>query len=132
MPRINSRRKGNQAERDVIKILRQYFPGPWERKPMGIPGPDIQPPDDFPYAIEVKNHKSLRFKHLYEPTKLLLSFIKQAMDQAKDLKRDALLVIKIEGIWMCCQGFEYRHFAYPSWSVLTDWCDDRTRPQENG
>lgn len=117
---VNSRRKGNQAERDVINILRPHFPGKWERKSMGIPGPDILPPDNFPYAIEVKNVKTVRLKHLFQPTKELEKYWRQAVDQAEDLNKKPLLVAKIEGIWF---AFEPIADEY-TWAPLTVWCED--------
>lgn len=116
---VNSRRKGNTAEREVVTILRSHFPGKWERKSMGIPGPDILPPDGFPYAIEVKNVKTVRLKHLFQPTLQLRGFWKQAVRQANDLNTEPLLIAKIEGIWF---AFESTSEGGYQWSELRPWC----------
>jgi hypothetical protein len=116
--RVNSRRKGNQAERDVIKILKKYFGGHWERKSMGIPGPDILAPEDFPFVIEVKNDKTVKAIHLLAKpdNQKLMRYWTQAVGQAQNTGKTALLVIKVEGHW----------FASTTWRdflPLNQWCE---------
>jgi Holliday junction resolvase len=122
---VNSRAKGNQAERDVIKIFKKHFGGHWERKPMGIPGPDILAPDNFNYNVEVKNDKSIKLKHLYKPCERLKAYWQQAIDQSTKDKLP-LLCIKIEGLWFAWSGFSVAEFpSYWEWQLLDRWCADR-------
>lgn len=114
---VNSRRKGNRGEREALNILKSHFGGHWERKPLGIPGPDLLAPDDFPYAVEVKNEKAIRAIHLIgTPTKKLHDFWKQADAQADALDKLPLLVCKVESVWFACS-------EWGQWQLLTDWCE---------
>ena len=115
MKKINSRRKGNNAERDVIKILKAHFPGLWERKPMGIPGPDILAPPDFPYAIEVKHDKRIKAIHLFKGHHALRKFYGQAFKQAYKLDKKPLLIVKVEG-WF------FASTEPAEWTPLHAWC----------
>lgn len=116
---INSRAKGNRAERTVLKILKKHFGGePWERKSMGIPGPDLLTPDNFPYAVEIKDDKSVRLKHFWKPNKQLKDFWEQAESQANGLGLEPLLIAKVEGIWFCwIQGYRFDYAM-----EIEEWC----------
>lgn len=127
----NSRRKGNDAERAVATIMRTCFGGNWERKSMGITGPDILPPDWFPYVIEVKHDKAIKLKHLFQPTKLLLSYYEQAKSHAKSTDKIPLLCIKIEGMWLTVIPLTTRLPAIDDWALLTDWCEREKQLMEN-
>lgn len=95
---INSKAKGNSAERVVCKLFRDALGGKWERRSMGIPGCDIVAPESFQYALEVKHDKTLRCYHFWYPTDKLVSFWDQAKAQTPLGKRP-LLVMKVEGKW---------------------------------
>ena len=96
---VNSRAKGNDGERAVCKILSQWWGGHWERRSMGVPGPDLVTPDDFPWAVEVKNHKTIHPGHFWYPTKMLQDWWWQASRQATQCDRLPLLVVKALGDW---------------------------------
>jgi Holliday junction resolvase len=121
---VNSRAKGNRAEREVIKTLKKYFPGRFERRTMGLAGADIVAPGDFKWAIEVKHDKSVRLKHIWKPTLKLMDFWLQARTQAAIAKKTPLLIAKIEGIWLCWEeipnSFDFAHWVHE----FEDWCKD--------
>jgi Holliday junction resolvase len=110
---INSRRKGNNAEREVCKILSKHFGGKFERRSMGIAGSDIVAPDDFPYAVEVKHHKTVRAIHLFKGHNQLRKWWKQTEAQASGKR--PLLIVKVEGSWFCTTWGQ-------GWDLLNDWC----------
>ena len=97
---VNSRRKGNEAERSIVKMFRNHYGGHWERRSMGVPGADIIAPDSFAYAIEVKNVANLKLLHLFKGSKVLDDFWAQAVQQAKAAEKAPLLMVKIEGLWV--------------------------------
>lgn len=116
---INSRAKGNRAEREVLKILKAKYGGePWERKSMGIPGPDLLTPDDFPYAVEIKHDKRVRCKHLFSGHSVLEGFWKQAVTQASALGKKPLLIVKAEGIWFASNDTGW---GQGDWKTLKHW-----------
>ena len=118
---VNGRQKGNKAERDVIAVLRKHFGGePWQRRSMGVDGYDIITPDWFRWAIEVKDRKSVKLKHLWKPTKELRSFWQQAVDQSLTERKKPLLVIKIEGLWF---AIDSPYFG-SSVELFEDWCEE--------
>ena len=125
---INSRRKGNSAERAVCKILSHYFGGKFERRSMGIPGSDIVCPDNFPYAVEVKHDKRVKGIHLFKGHHSLRGFWKQAIKQGLAVSKDALLIVKVEGLFFVtaersgdgCQS---------EWILLERWCDQQVYRQ---
>jgi hypothetical protein len=113
---VNSRQKGNQAERDVCKIFRKYFTGTFERKPMGIPGPDILCPPHWIFAVEVKNDKKIKAIHLLcKPLQLLDDYWKQADAQADALDKSPLLIAKVESFWFATENRTV-------WIPLELWC----------
>ena len=119
---VNSRAKGNTAERYVVNVLSKYFDGDFERRSMGYEGSDIICPENFLWAPEVKNKKTIKLKHLWKPTKELISFWEQAVFQAKILNKLALLCIKIEGLWFAFSHEEAPlNFALHAW-LLEEWC----------
>jgi hypothetical protein len=118
---VNSRKKGNAAERYVCKTLSKYFNGKFERRSMGYNGCDIICPDDFQWAPEVKDNKQITLKHLFAPTKLLKDFWQQALFQAKKNNKVPLLVVKIEGMWFCwMKGEPLEH----QWHEFDEWCEN--------
>jgi hypothetical protein len=110
---INSRRKGNNAERQVCKILSRHFQGKFERRSMGIAGCDIIAPDDFPYAVEVKHHKTVRAIHLLVGHFMLDKWWQQACEQANN--KTPLLVVKCERRWFCMDRAS-------GWVLFEEWC----------
>jgi hypothetical protein len=117
---VNSRLKGNKAERDVIKILSKYFPGKFERRSLGIAGSDIVCPDSFRYAPEVKHRKTVKALHLLiGKNKMLNDWWKQADHQAKVAEKHTLLIVKCEGKWFCT---EFCPAQVGHWMLLEDWC----------
>lgn len=118
---VNSRLKGNKAERDVIKILSKYFPGKFERRSMGIAGSDIICPDSFRYAPEVKHHKTVKAIHLLiGKNKKLNDWWEQADYQAsQQMGKSTLLIVKCEGKWFCT---EFSPAEVGHWALLEDWC----------
>lgn len=116
----NSRAKGNRGEREVLKILKSHFGGePWERKSMGIPGPDLLTPNEFPYAVEVKFNKSIKLIHFFKENKQLKDWWKQTQEQAFALNKTPLLIVKVEGIWFAIS----REFLSTTfWKTLESWC----------
>jgi hypothetical protein len=115
---INSRRKGNNAEREVCKILSKHFPGKFERRSMGIAGSDIVCPDDFPYAVEVKHDKRISAIHLFKGHNVLRKWWEQACKQTPEGKRPILLA-KVEGCWFVYYGME--------WHLLQLWLEAEVR-----
>jgi len=109
-----SRRKGVAAEQHIVKVFRNAFGGEWSRKKIGTPGPDIETPKDFPFAIEVKNDASVKMIHLYRPTALLRKYWDQASAQADALDLAPLLVCKIESHWFASTNWD-------EWRLLEDW-----------
>lgn len=96
---VNSRRKGNRAEREVKNQLRAWWGGDWKRQTMGIPGSDLVPPPDFPFSVEIKHWKRTKHKHLFNPTAEVLGFWEQAVTQAVIEAKKPMLIIKVEGTW---------------------------------
>lgn len=95
-----SRNKGAQGERDVLKLFKEWWGGqPWRRSGVGFEGKDLICPEDFPFSIEVKNHKNARCKWFWTPTEQLLSWWGQAVEQAIADERKPLLVLKVESMW---------------------------------
>lgn len=98
---VNSRRKGSQSERDVFRIFSAWWGDRFCRRSLGQKGSDGHTPADFPFSVEVKNHKTVKVRHLFNPTKDILDFWRQTLEQAEEEKKLPLLVIKIEGKWFC-------------------------------
>lgn len=87
---------------------------------MGIGGSDIVAPDKFPFSVEVKHHKTVKAIHLLlGKNKMLNDWWKQAEQQAKDVGRQPLLVVKCEGKWMAT---EFSPAEVGHWNLLEDWC----------
>jgi Holliday junction resolvase len=127
---VNSRAKGNRAEREVIKTLKRHFVGPFERRTMGLPGPDVVAPDEFHWAIEVKDDKTVRLKHIWKPTQKLIEFWEQATQQARVIRKNPLLVVKIEGLWFAWNVVHFDNangydFHSTKW-LFENWCEDHT------
>lgn len=124
---VNSRAKGNEAERAVVKILSRYFPGKFERRSMGIAGCDIVCPEDFLWAPEVKNNKMVRLKHFWKPTLQLTTFWVQTKTQAAALGKLPLLIVKAEGLWFCWDNIPNSYdFAHNVW-LFEDWCENHAK-----
>lgn len=68
---------------------------------MGYEGDDIITPDNFPFAIEVKDDEKLVTRHFFHPTKFFLDCWRQAKVQAFDKGKAPLLVANVESKWYC-------------------------------
>ena len=117
MAGIKSRRKGVTGEQQVVKILREALGGEWSRKKIGVPGPDIETPKWFEYAIEVKNEASVHAIHIFKGSAKLELFWEQASAQADALDLFPLLICKMDGVWLCSR-------MYGHWSTLEVWIAD--------
>ena len=96
---VNSRLKGNRGERKVIEFFRNWWGGNWERRSMGYEGSDLIVPDNFPFAVEVKDNEQLLARHFFHPTKLFKDMWQQAKIQAFDQGKAPLLVVNVEKKW---------------------------------
>lgn len=97
---VNSGKKGNASTRLIGAILGEWWRGKkFERRKDYYQGSDLIVPDDFPFAVEVKDWKELRIKHFFNPTALLKSFWEQARNQAEKEGKRPLLICKSEGTW---------------------------------
>jgi len=102
MAKINTRRKGNTAEREICKRLSKYFPGKFERRSMGIKGCDVICSDEqFPYAVEVKHQISVKAIHLFIGNQSTKKWWSQTVNQAMRVGKQPLLVAKVERYWFC-------------------------------
>lgn len=114
---LSSLRKGQAAERAVMHMFQDKFGGHWERRPLGIPGPDIFSPSWFPYSIEVKCIKEIKVAHLFgreKPTAMLRDCWNQAVGEAKILEKAPLLVIKSQRQWFITEDLK-------EWMKLKEW-----------
>lgn len=107
---INSRRKGYRAQWEIMRQLRSWWGGHWEGRSAGIPGSDLITPEDFPYCVEVKNEASIKIRHFFKPSALLIAHWKQAVNQTKPTvdttrPKGAMLVTKAESIWFVLRSF---------------------------
>lgn len=127
-----SKEKGKKGEREVVAILKQHFPGLFKRNTIGTANSDLIVPENFPYSVEVKNSKALRFQHLLFPTKELLEWWQQTEKQAKDEGKLPLLVVKVERVGWWCVDRPPKHWkgvrldAYmsgPGWLAFESWCE---------
>lgn len=119
--------KGKYGERIVKRKFRDFFGGHWERRPLGIPGPDIFAPEWFPYAIEVKNDARVISRWILirkRPTAVLRDFWMQASESAQMLNRKPLLVCNVEGTWFVSDDVPGHQ-----WMKLDDWF--RVQPAYN-
>lgn len=91
---------------------------------MGLPGPDVVAPDDFSWAIEIKDAKTIRLKHIWKPNKKLQDFWSQAKLQAQQAKKTPLLVVKIEGIWFCWEEVPADIYFHDHKQLFEDWCEN--------
>lgn len=120
---INARQKGSQAERDVIKLLSLHFPGKFERRSLGIKGADVICSDEaFPFAVEVKNQKSVRALHLLIGNHQLDNWWQQAKEQAGRVNKRPLLVAKVERHWFVTED-------NIGWSKFEYWCQLESKNQ---
>lgn len=103
---INSRAKGNRAMTYVVKSFQSWWGGVWQRRGGGFSGDDLIPPDGFPFSVEVKDVATVKVRHFLEPTRELLGYWRQAMDQSIAVGKQPLLVLKAERSW-----FVVRHLS---------------------
>jgi Holliday junction resolvase len=103
----NSKRKGANFERKVVKILEERFDHPFSRTPgsgafatthktvQDMSG-DIIVPAGFRFCIEAKcgyDHE-LHLTKLFDPRSRLYDFIRQVVRDSKKMKKDWMLIWK--------------------------------------
>lgn len=106
-PRKNSKRKGSNFERKVVKLLEDRFDTPFSRTPgsgafatthktiQEMSG-DIIVPTGFRFCIECKSgyDYELHLTKLFDPRSRLYDFIRQAVKDSRKAKKDWLLIWK--------------------------------------
>lgn len=119
---VNAREKGKAAERQMRRILADWWGGVWERRRGGVPGSDLIAPADFPYEPEVKHRATVRTQHIFKPTLELVSFWQQTKEQTPAHK-EPLLCIKIEGAWWSVTRRSQWELS-PKTAATAIWGDD--------
>lgn len=115
----NGRQKGSSAERQVCKMLREWWGGTFQRRSLGMPGDDLIGPPNFGWSVEVKHVKALKVKHLFWPTAQLRSFWMQCLNQASKLGKAPALFCKIEGSWYVVTFNDQLRIGRPG--LRTNW-----------
>ena len=106
-PRKNSKRKGSNFERKVVKLLEERFDMPFSRTPgsgafatthktiQEMSG-DIITPAGFKFCIECKSgyDHELHMTKLFDPRGRLYDFIRQAVRDAKKARKHWMLIWK--------------------------------------
>lgn len=114
MSGVNSKKKGNKAERDVAKWFKEWTGMDFQRVPQSgglrwqkadnISGDiicaDYDHNREFPFSIEVKSYNSINFEHLIvnNKTNQVLKFWEQAKDDAKRAGKIPLLFMRYNGM----------------------------------
>lgn len=147
MAKINSKNKGNTAERELCKILEGRFEG---HKFMRVPNSgamfgasnrhlaegvedvitntfvgDIITPTNFKYSIESKFYKDISFWDLFNESSNLHQWFRQAEDDAKFSDRKPMIVAKFNHRGRICFVKEKRKgyvFEHMKWYCY--WLDD--------
>lgn len=137
-----SKAKGSAFESKIRDYLTEELGIKFERVPLSgaihyLKG-DLWVPADtasFPYTIELKHYAELEFNNLLTAkTTDILEFWKQALDEAKTMKKKPLLIFR----WnrskdFCCWNdeltlkhqVEYRVFGYHfKMGLLEDWVNN--------
>ena len=105
---VNSRRKGMTGELEVCHILSEALNDSFTRNRIGVSVCDVIAPAWFPFAVEIKNAKTVKLVHLFgKHTKELDNYWKQCSSQADILNKYPLLIVKAEKLWMACTDYEY-------------------------
>lgn len=107
--RLNSKKKGNKWESDVVKLLKNKFP---DKEFARTPGSgafgtthslpknlliyeDIIIPEDFRYLIECKaGYADLHFTDLFDRKSTLINWINKIQYKSNELGRDWLIMYK--------------------------------------
>ena len=98
MPGKKSRDKGTRAEQTAVKMLSDLWGGEFRRSGAGFEGEDmVVTPNDFPWAVEVKDRNDIDTRHLFNPNAALLNCVQQAYQQA--MGREWMLFIKLNRHW---------------------------------
>ena len=108
---MNSKKKGNRAERAVVHFWRDWTGLAFERTPMSgglrwkkaenIAGDIVctEPNFIFPYSIEVKAHRDINFSHLMYGVKSdILKWWDQAVKDAARVDKIPLLFMRYNGL----------------------------------
>lgn len=109
MAKINSRSKGQRAERELVKRFSAWWGTEFFRTPLSgglatmghsfkgveIHG-DISTSDEanFPFCVECKHHEKWDFSQLWNEKNIIEKWWSQACDQAKVSSKKPLLVFK--------------------------------------
>lgn len=118
MPRINSKNKGSNSERELAKILNNRFGEGFKRTPYSgaifgqsnrhfgngmsdeqkatLSGDIITPPN-FKFSIENKAYKTANFWDLFNEGSDLKKWFKQCSDDADFVGKKPMLVVKYNG-----------------------------------
>lgn len=147
MAKIQSKQKGNRGEREVAKIFNDKFKGEFfKRAPFSgafIGGnnrknacvltdeqqlafaSDIICPDFFRFVIEHKSYASIDFWELFNESSNLNSWIAQVSSDADFVKKDPMLIVKINNhkrIVFIKEEVPNYKFEYKGWYCY--WLDD--------
>lgn len=109
---INSRTKGNKAERSVAKLMQQWTKKNFARTPSsgGLQWSNTNAKGDivctteghyFPFCIEVKSYSEIHFEHLLIPNKKqvkILDFWAQCLRDANLAKKLPLLFMRYNAL----------------------------------
>jgi len=153
MAKINSKQKGNTNERECAKILNERFGADlFKRVPFSgafVGGQnrynanvlteeqklafasDIICPVWFRYAIEHKAYASMSFWDLFNESSDLNSWLKQAQGDADFVKKDPMVVVKINNhkrIVFIHQKIDGYVFEYRGWYCM--WFADLLLQQD--
>ncbi len=90
---INSRQKGNRFEREIAKVLSNWAGETFQRRSMGYVGSDLITPNDFPFAVEVKNNKA-DILDIFRYKSELNGWWAQALAQSVSEGKEPLLAFK--------------------------------------
>lgn len=154
MAKINSKNKGNTAERELCKIFEERFDG---KKFMRVPNSgamfgasnrtlaegvegviantfvgDIIVPTNFRYSIESKFYKDISFWDLFNESSNLHQWFKQSESDAEFSNRKPMIVAKFNHRGRICFVKEKRKgyiFEHMGWYCY--WLDDFLKLKDN-
>lgn len=100
---INGKQKGAKFERDIAKLLSEWWGEDFNRVPMSggldwqkdnrVTGDIVPPPDsDFPYTVECKKREGWDFEQVIKGTGEVADWWKQCTNDAKKVDKIPLLI----------------------------------------
>lgn len=110
MAKINSRSKGNRAERVAAEVLGKWTGKKFARVPSsgGLQWKNTNAKGDivcteeghfFPFCVEVKNYREINFEHLlYSKKAKIMEFWQQCERDAKIANKIPLLMMRYDGL----------------------------------